>query len=291
MSTWSISCKLGSGDRKMVDARRRRIPACSGLALPPVRDAGRVALRGARVGDQLADLLVGQRPTEVQAPGRHAGARDAAGDEQAHLIVGGGGEELLGVQRGGAVATRGAPVAGGAVVGEQPFSQASVGALLVARGAVPQGGFLDPVEHEPEDQHRHEHETPRVVTIQAALQPLGFEGGRLGGVAGQGQLLAQGGPSGGVRKSRFPRSGPVMSVAVSTTNVPLSSRSPKRSIPRGAGPCTYSPPLSNTEPWQGHSNRPELLQNGTRQPRCGHFWDRAKKCPPALTSQSRPWLT
>src|SRR6266536_1461256 len=166
-----------------------------------------------------------------------------------------------------------------------------VGPLLVACGAGAQGRFLDPVEHEPKDQDHHEHKTPRVVTIQAALQPLGFEGGRLGGLAGHGHLLVmQAGPSGGVRKSRFPRAGPVTSVPVSTTNIPLSSRSWKRSIPRGAGPWTYSPAMSYTEPWQGHSNRPEVLQKGTRQPRCGHFWDRAKKCPPALASQSRPSL-
>src|SRR6266540_1068738 len=248
----------------------------SGLALPPVWDAGRVGLKGAQVGDELSDLLVGER---------------AAGDEEAHLLIRGGGEELLGVQRGGAAAGRGAPVAGGAVVGEQPFPEAGVGALLVARGAGTQARFLDPVEHKPEDQDHHEHKTPRVVTIQAALQPFGFEGGRLGSIPGHGHLLVmQAGPSGGVRKSRFPRSGPGMSVPVSTTNMPLSSRSSKRSIPRGAGPWTYSPAMSYTEPWQGHSNRPEVLQNGTRQPRCGHFWDRAKKCPPALASQSRPSL-
>jgi hypothetical protein len=44
----------------------------SGLALPPVWDAGRIGLEGAQVGDELADLLVGQLPAEVQAPGRHA---------------------------------------------------------------------------------------------------------------------------------------------------------------------------------------------------------------------------
>src|SRR4029453_759605 len=55
-----------------------------------------------------------------------------------------------------------------------------------------------------------------------------------------------------------------------------------------AGPWTYSPPRSKTEPWQGHSNLPELLQNGTRQPRWGQRWERAKKWPPALASHSRP---
>src|SRR5512132_3103153 len=54
--------------------------ACSGFALSPVGDVGRAGLQGAEVGDELADLLVSERAAEVQAPGRHAGAGDAAGD-------------------------------------------------------------------------------------------------------------------------------------------------------------------------------------------------------------------
>src|SRR6266542_1993127 len=75
------------------------------------------------------------------------------------------------------------PVAGGAVVGEQPVPQTGVRALLVTGGASPQGRLLDPVEHEPKDQHRHEHKAPRVMAVQAALQPVGLERGGLWGVA------------------------------------------------------------------------------------------------------------
>ena len=48
-------------------------------------------------------------------------------------------------------------------------------------------------------------------------------------------------------------------------------------MPRGEGPVMYSPARSKIEPWHGHSNRPELSQNGTLQPRCGHFCESAKK--------------
>src|SRR5512132_4254088 len=264
--------------------------ACSGFALSPVGDVGRAGLQGAEVGDELADLLVGEWAAEVQAPGGHAGAGDAAGNQQAGLLVGGGGEELLGVEGGGVATGGGAAVAGGAVVGEQALAQVGVGGLLLAGGVGAQGRLLDAVEHESQDEDGHEHQSPGVVAVEAALQPCRFERGRLGGVAGHGQLLVQGGPSGGVRKSWVPRSGPAMSLVVLATSVPLSSWSSKRSMPRGAGPWTYSPPRSNTEPWQGHSNRPELLQNGTRQPRWGQRWERAKNCPPALASHRRPSL-
>src|SRR5512132_2290990 len=79
-------------------AKSRR--AGSGFALSPVGDAGRAGLQGAEVGDELANLLVGERTAEVEAPGWHAGAGDAAGDQQPGLLVGGGRKELLGVQGG-----------------------------------------------------------------------------------------------------------------------------------------------------------------------------------------------
>src|SRR5512132_4180119 len=266
------------------------VPARLGFALSPVWDVGGVGLERAEVGDELADLLVGERTAEVQAPRRHAGARDAAGDEQAHLLIRGRGEELPGVEGGRVAAGSGATMAGGAVVGEQVLPKVGVGGLLLAGGAGAQGRLLEAVEHESQDEHGHEHQPPGVVAVEAAVQPCRFEGGRLGGVAGHGQLRVQGGPSGGVRKSWVPRSGPGRSLPVSATSTLLSSRRSKRSIPRGAGPWRYSPPRSKTEPWQGHSNRPELWQNGTRQPRCGQRWDKAKNCPPALASHSRPSL-
>src|SRR4051794_23049257 len=51
----------------------------------------------------------------------------------------------------------------------------------------------------------------------------------------------------------------------------------KRSRPRGAGPPFFSPTRLYCDPWQGHSNHCDDSQNGTRQPRCTHFWYSATK--------------
>ena len=44
------------------------------------------------------------------------------------------------------------------------------------------------------------------------------------------------------------------------------------------------PAMSKTDPWHGHSKRPELSQKGTSHPRCGHFCDNAKSFPFALVT-------
>src|SRR5712691_7275813 len=68
-----------------------------------------------------------------------------------------------------------------------------------------------------------------------------------------------------------PRGGPVMRLEVSTTTWPLTISTRKRSRLRGAGPARYSPLIEYFEPWQGHSNHSEVLQNGTLQPRWTHL--------------------
>jgi hypothetical protein len=69
-----------------------------------------------------------------------------------------------------------------------------------------------------------------------------------------------------------PIGGPWITVPVSTVNwLPLTSIA-NRSMPRGAGPPFFSPTWLYCEPWQPHSNHFEVAQDGTRHPRCGHFW-------------------
>ena len=70
-----------------------------------------------------------------------------------------------------------------------------------------------------------------------------------------------------------PIGGPGTIVPVSTVTSPLPSTvTGKRSMPRGAGPAFFSPTWLYCEPWHGHSNHWLVAHDGTRQPRCGHFW-------------------
>src|SRR6478752_3983882 len=69
-----------------------------------------------------------------------------------------------------------------------------------------------------------------------------------------------------------PIGGPRNTAPVSITTLPPVTATPKRSMPRGAGPPFFSPTRLYCEPWHGHSNHCDDGQLGTRQPRCGHFW-------------------
>src|SRR5262249_54212655 len=77
----------------------------------------------------------------------------------------------------------------------------------------------------------------------------------------------QKGPSSGWSVVFVPRGGPSLIVDVSTITFPSTIDIWNRSRPRGAGPSLYSPALLYFEPWQGHSNHFDELQNGTRHPR------------------------
>ena len=69
------------------------------------------------------------------------------------------------------------------------------------------------------------------------------------------------------------RSGDDAVGAVSTVTSPLlATVTGKRSMPRGAGPAFFSPAWLYCDPWHGHSNHWLVAHDGTRQPRCGHFW-------------------
>src|SRR5436190_18606777 len=71
--------------------------------------------------------------------------------------------------------------------------------------------------------------------------------------------------------------GPRMTILVSTLKSLPDIVTPNRSSPRGAGPPFFSPTRLYCDPWQGHSNHCDDSQNGTRQPRCTHFWYSATK--------------
>src|SRR6478752_10750176 len=74
-----------------------------------------------------------------------------------------------------------------------------------------------------------------------------------------------------------PIGGPRNTAPVSITTLPPVTATPKRSRPRGAGPPFFSPTRLYCEPWHGHSNHCDVVQLGTRQPRCTHFWYRKTK--------------
>src|SRR6266571_1757129 len=82
------------------------------------------------------------------------------------------------------------------------------------------------------------------------------------------------GPSGAWWIVSTPRGGPGMMFEVSTLTVLPVTVILNRLRPVGAGPNRYSPALLYFEPWQGHSNHWLDWQNGTRHPRCTHFWYR-----------------
>ncbi len=81
-----------------------------------------------------------------------------------------------------------------------------------------------------------------------------------------------GGPSASWPVVLVPIGGPWRTAPVLTIRLPPEISVAKLSMPRGAGPPFFSPAWLYCEPWHGHSNHCELLQLGTRQPRCGHFW-------------------
>ena len=66
-----------------------------------------------------------------------------------------------------------------------------------------------------------------------------------------------------------PRDGPRMTFAVSTTMIPESTDTAKRSRPRGAGPPVFSPTRLYFEPWHGHSSQKFRRHGFGLQPRCG----------------------
>src|SRR3954468_19035223 len=66
--------------------------------------------------------------------------------------------------------------------------------------------------------------------------------------------------------------GPMIWMPVFTVTIPFVTSTGKRSRPRGAGPPFFSPTRLYFDPWQPHSNHWAVVQNGTRQPRCTHFW-------------------
>src|SRR5204863_6034315 len=66
--------------------------------------------------------------------------------------------------------------------------------------------------------------------------------------------------------------GPCTITLVSTETALPSTETAKRSRPRGAGPPRFSPTRLYFDPWHGHSNHCEVWHQGTRHPRCTHFW-------------------
>src|SRR5438105_3987831 len=97
---------------------------------------------------------------------------------------------------------------------------------------------------------------------------LGREGDEHGWRGGH----AQWGPSRPWPVVSVPMGGPRTTCLVSTTTCPPSTDTANRSSPRGAGPPFFSPTRLYLDPWQGHSNHCEAVHQGTRQPRCTHFW-------------------
>src|SRR5947207_6229084 len=87
----------------------------------------------------------------------------------------------------------------------------------------------------------------------------------------------QWGPSASCPVVFVPMGGPSTTVPVSIVTFPPATLMGNRSSPRGAGPPFFSPTRLYCDPWQGHSNHCDDSQNGTRQPRCTHFWYSATK--------------
>src|SRR6478735_12150505 len=89
------------------------------------------------------------------------------------------------------------------------------------------------------------------------------------------QPPTQCGPSASWPVVFVPIGGPrmILADAVSTVTDPSGATATgNRSRPRGAGPPFFSPTRLYCEPWHGHSNHCDVRQDGTRQPRWGHFW-------------------